>query len=439
MASKSGGGISKPSENSKLASVRDKAATPSTRAIRRSELIVQDECELRLLAESSHWSATELAEKIGVSLRHMERLFQRIWLCTPQRWLDRLRMTEAARQILLGKQIKEVAYVLRFKQISTFCHQFKRHFGITPTAYFEREWLAQRQKSPAKLKPIDSARGVAGFTLIELLVVIGIIAILAALLLPALSGAKARAQRASCMNNVRQLQLAWHLYADDFQDRLVYNSSINFGSLLLGKSVKFPNWVPGVMSFETYASGDWLRESTNILNLKENRFGNLAGYTKNPKIYKCPSDYSYIILNGRRHPRVRSYSINLWMGYLEFADSVATLKNTIYLKLSDIRRPVPSQALVFIDEHEDSINAGSFYINPSWAGRDSDVLSGVPTGRHSKGAIVSFADSHLEYKRWSDARTLVPVRRFSFGGGIGVTPWNDDVEWLSFRSTSPQF
>src|SRR6267143_2921 len=150
-----------------------------------------------------------------------------------------------------------------------------------------------------------------GFTLIELLVVIVIIAILAGLLLPALSRAKAKAQAIVCLNNLRQLQLAWHFYAEDSQDRV----PPNYGWSALTDSPKLPNWVGGIMVYETDpAHAPWFPDATNTTLLLEDKPGRIGPYLKAPAVYKCPGDKSYIALDGVRHPRVRSYAMNYFMG-----------------------------------------------------------------------------------------------------------------------------
>jgi prepilin-type N-terminal cleavage/methylation domain-containing protein len=136
------------------------------------------------------------------------------------------------------------------------------------------------------------------FTLIELLVVIAIIAILAGMLLPALGKAKSRTQGISCMNNTRQLMLAWRLYADENGDVLPHNEPLPPGSV--------GGWVSGWMNF---SSGN--TDVTNLSYLIDRQFAKLAPYTKSPRIYKCPADRSVVAGRG---PRVRSVSMSQAVG-----------------------------------------------------------------------------------------------------------------------------
>jgi prepilin-type processing-associated H-X9-DG protein len=223
--------------------------------------------------------------------------------------------------------------------------------------------------------------------LIELLVVIAIIAILAALLLPALAKAKSRARRVSCMNQVRQLALAWSMYSQD-HSRLAENyhfepnGTLNTNAWVLGSMDDSP-------AYGRVESGK--RDSTNLNSLV---WGSLYPYTQSTEVYRCPSDRS----KTDGVPRVRSYSINGWMGGRPLAGQD---EYRVFVKEVDIVNPSPSEAFVLVDEHEESINDG-------WFAFDMEGTRGIvdaPATRHDNSFTLSFADGHVEAWQLMDPRT----------------------------------
>jgi prepilin-type N-terminal cleavage/methylation domain-containing protein/prepilin-type processing-associated H-X9-DG protein len=267
------------------------------------------------------------------------------------------------------------------------------------------------------------ARERAAFTLIELLIVIAIMAVLAALLLSALSQAKSRAQTTVCLNNLKQLQLAWLMYCDENGDQVPYNrQAINW-------NMYQANWVWGAMSYETELDepGFWTHaDSTNTALLLDPRRSQLGPYIKSYSVFKCPADKSWILLGGERHPRVRSYTMNYQIG--DYLAEVAYTTN--YTRLSGIGSP----AWLFIDTHEDTTLDGWFeFSRPSalFPPQNYGWLS-IPASRHNGRGLISFSDGHVEQHKWVDGRTFVPVVRY-YHGFISA-PNSADIAWLAQQS-----
>jgi prepilin-type N-terminal cleavage/methylation domain-containing protein/prepilin-type processing-associated H-X9-DG protein len=267
-----------------------------------------------------------------------------------------------------------------------------------------------------------------GFTLLELLVAITIIAILAALLLPVLSKAKTRALTVECQGNLKQLQLAWQMYVNDHDDFIPGNNWWQeAGSNGMARCSL--NWMTG-WEDATLADNP---DNTNTDLFLNPQWASLGDYTKSAAIYRCPASRVMVKEGSGLFPLARTVSMNGWMGY---TNRPLDTEFQFIRKTTDLVKLPPTDAFVFIDERDDSVDDGFFGVSMNGA-----TMVEIPASYHGGSGPVTFADGHVELHRWLSPDTQfpqesgVPAENYKF---ISVAPDDPDLLWLQSHATTPE-
>jgi prepilin-type N-terminal cleavage/methylation domain-containing protein/prepilin-type processing-associated H-X9-DG protein len=280
---------------------------------------------------------------------------------------------------------------------------------------------ANQQMQVKDAKPSIRRQPGCAFTIVELLVVIVIIAILAALLLPALNGAKERGKALVSLNNLRQLGPPLHLYANDHDDALPANMGKD-GMHDSAANGQYMNWVSGVMTWELDS------DNTNTTLLTIGGLGSYLGGVA--RVFKCPSDTALSAIQKQAGwtERVRSVSMNAMLGNAgEFMKGSVNTNNPQYrqfLKLGDV--PEPSRIFSFVEEHPDSINDG-YFLNRFYSHEWIDL----PSSDHNGGTHFAYTDGHVEWHRWRFASTKPPARPDAAGLPMAIpSGQRGDFYWV---------
>jgi prepilin-type N-terminal cleavage/methylation domain-containing protein/prepilin-type processing-associated H-X9-DG protein len=263
--------------------------------------------------------------------------------------------------------------------------------------------------------PVPSLSVPRGFTIAELLAVVTIIAVLVSLLCAALNSTKSKALRITCLDNMRQLQSAWQMYAEENSD-----------SLPLNQTAPVPN-KRGIranrLSEDSWVIGNPLYDVTTA-NIEH---GSLFQYVGSASVYRCPMDDSTV----SAHPdllRTRSYSMDAYLG----GDS--ELVHPPKMKLTELANQ-SANVFVFIEEDANpGFAQSSFLVVPKAIPTVAGNWVSVPADRHSQGCNITFADGHIEYCRW-----YAQARSAAIGGShVSATDLREDPDLHRLQAWIPQ-
>ena len=258
--------------------------------------------------------------------------------------------------------------------------------------------------------------------------VIAIIAILAALLLPALAKAKTKAQGIMCLNNNKQLMLAWRMYGEEQNDRLVAAMNISWQPTRT-------NWFTGSLNYDPSNLSNWDINQDMVKSPLWPYCG------KNSGIFKCPADRATVTVNGQALPRVRSNSMSQvfgtgeWLDYNRNASGQSVWR--IYDKLSAIVKP--SQTWVLMDEHPDSINDAALAVSCTEANTTSAKIIDFPANYHNGACGIAFSDGHAEIHKWKNSPLKDAAIEYNDYLLLNVSAgasWRD-ISWLASVTTVP--
>jgi prepilin-type N-terminal cleavage/methylation domain-containing protein/prepilin-type processing-associated H-X9-DG protein len=244
-----------------------------------------------------------------------------------------------------------------------------------------------------------------GFTLIELLVVIAIIAILMAILMPAMNRVKEQGRRSTCLSNLKQLTLGWIMYADEYDDMLVNGDTGEYGI--------HQDQTPWVLA-------DWRSNMTERQKIDAIQDGAMWPYVKSLKLYKCPT-VTKIVRGGTQENIMRTYSVSDAMNCKDWP----AMNAKMIKKRLDI--PNPAYRMVFVDDGGTITSAlGGWTVEVT-----QERWWDPPPVRHGDGTTFSFADGHSDYRKWKDPRTIEFGKRIPPSAFSPQQPGNEDIHWAA--------
>ena len=245
--------------------------------------------------------------------------------------------------------------------------------------------------------------------------VIAIIAILAAMLLPAVAKAKMQSKRVICISNQKQLAVTWMLYVSDFNDFVPANGNYDPPTTAVKLWIQGAFWNASVGRTDTY--------------LVDPNYAQFANYLKKAKVYACPTDAQTVKISGVDYPKLRSYSMNASLGWTGPWDSRMSSRFRVFRKHSEMVAQMPKGTYLFLDVHPKSICWPYFGMH-----MEKDYFFNFPGSSHGRSGIVSFSDGHVETRKWRDKRT-VAADSPDYHEHNDYSVRNEDLAWLRERTT----